>query len=376
MGMAKSQLQSLQVLRGFAALAVVVHHSVRAVTVNRPADLILPTPPILANAHLVELGASGVDVFFVLSGFLMVFIARPYVEMQKPIWDFIAHRIIRIWPLYVLITILECLLELKTAAHSGVLPFDIRPVRLLSIFFVPSFDEKGLLQPIIGPGWTLNYEFLFYACFAFILMIARKNLLSGLTALISVLFLIGMAMPKGSVAHTFLFNGVVFEFLLGAIIAQLFLQDRLPKIPAIWFFSLGAVILAGCSPWSDDSWRFFTRGLPAALVFIGMLRLSDFAGWPKPLLLLGNASYSIYLIHIIIVYPVTLHIMTASFRHRILLGWSESVAAAAAVIGALGAGVACYILIEKPLLTLCRGFYARVLPHVAPPITKKAIGAA
>jgi peptidoglycan/LPS O-acetylase OafA/YrhL len=68
--------------------------------------------------------------------------------------------------------------------------------------------------------------------------------------------------------------------------------------------------------------------------------------------------------------------MTASFRHRILLGWSESVAAAAAVIGALGAGVACYILIEKPLLTLCRRFYARVLQHVAPPITKKAIGAA
>jgi len=376
MGMAKSQLQSLQVLRGFAALAVVIHHSVRAVTVNRPPDLVLPTPAILANTHLVELGASGVDVFFVLSGFLMVFIAGPYVEKRKPIWDFIAHRIIRIWPLYVLVTILECLLELKTAAHSGVVPFDIRPVRLLSVFFVPSFDEKGLLQPIIGPGWTLNYEFLFYFCFAVVLLVMRKNLLAGLTALISVLFLVGMALPDGSVAHVFLFNGVVFEFVLGAVIGDLFLKDRLLKISGIWFFVLGAIILAGCSPWSDDSWRFFTRGLPAALVFIGMLRLSDFSAWPKPLLLLGNASYSIYLIHIIVVYPVTLHIMKASFHHGILLGWSESVAATAGVLSSIGVGVACYMLVEKPLLTLCRRFYAQILPERGSPITKKAIGAA
>ena len=152
------KLDSIQVLRAFAAICVVVHHAFLTTT-------ILTVPPvgsIVPPLWLVRLCAAGVDVFFVISGFLMAYIAGPYLSGERPVRRFLAQRVIRIWPPYLIVTLFVCahLLLSRVAAW----PFDLQPRRLASLVFVPSFNQDGQLQPIVGPGWTLNYEMLFYVC--------------------------------------------------------------------------------------------------------------------------------------------------------------------------------------------------------------------
>src|ERR1700735_2826619 len=102
--MAKRQIVSIQVLRGLAACGVVCHHAFHAVTINRPPNTILPPPLLLGNHTLVEVGSSGVDIFFVLSGFLMMYISGAYTTGGRSIWHFLSQRLIRVWPLYILAT--------------------------------------------------------------------------------------------------------------------------------------------------------------------------------------------------------------------------------------------------------------------------------
>jgi peptidoglycan/LPS O-acetylase OafA/YrhL len=89
MAIARSKIESLQALRAIAALFVVCHHAFRAVTVNVDQSLGLPAPVLLTNRTFIEIGAFGVDLFFILSGFLMILISGPYISARKPKLDFI-----------------------------------------------------------------------------------------------------------------------------------------------------------------------------------------------------------------------------------------------------------------------------------------------
>jgi peptidoglycan/LPS O-acetylase OafA/YrhL len=354
------QLDSLQVLRGFAALGVVSCHALRDVTVLKPLSIALPAAPILGDQRLAAIGAFGVDIFFILSGFLMIFIAAPYVERRKPVVDFIAHRLIRIWPLYVLATLLICAVELSHGVHDGGLPFDFRPRRLLSFMFIPSFDQSGTLQPILGPGWTLNYEMLFYGCFAAALLAGRTWLLRALAVILISLFAAGCVLPGDSVAGRFLDNSILFEFFVGAVIASAFLTNRLPAWRAEYWLAGGILLLLVLVRWPvDDGYRLVTRGVPAAMLFIGMLRLEGKVRWPRGFLVLGDASYSIYLIHISVVAFVATHVLEVVAKHgdgRI----ATPLALLLAVVAAIAAGLLCYRFIETPMLKFCRAGYRRV----------------
>lgn len=355
--MARQTLNSLQVLRGFASLAVVANHSFRAVTIYKPLGLLLPAPLLLRNDWLVEIGAFGVDIFFVLSGFLMIFISKPYVEKRKPISDFVANRLIRIWPLYALVTLLVCVLGVARAFKTHTVDFDLEPLRLLSFFFVPSFNEKNLLQPILGPGWTLNYEILFYICFAVALFVTRKWAVLGLTAILFLLFIIGFVLPPSSIGGKFLFNSILFEFVFGSFVAIAFLNDSIPSFRAEYWLIAGAISLGVLSQWPiDDGYRALTRGVPAVLIFIGMLRLEGRVAWSGFLLLLGNASYSIYLMHSIAVGLVAPKVLVLLAHHGLSIVAAE-LAAAVALVAGVTAGVICYQFVEKPVLKLCRELY-------------------
>ena len=358
-----ASIPSLQSLRAFAALAVVAHHAMRAVTVNANPALHVPEPLLLTSPAFIELGAFGVDLFFILSGFLMVYISAPYVEKRKSIGNFVLQRAIRIWPLYAVATALYFGLNVAARLSQGRdLPFDASPLRLLSFFFVPSFNASGFLQPILGVGWTLNYEICFYLVFAVALAIGRKTLLSALAVTLSAVFLLGTALPADSAAHAFLGNPILFEFLLGAAAAKLFVDGRLAVVPPLVALLAGVALLAAFA-WlpNEGYFRVLYRGIPCLLIFIGVLNLDAKIRWPDWWIHVGDASYSIYLFHIVFIYQIAGVVLSVLVAKGYVSGAAEA-AALVAFIASVTIGLIVHGLIEKPLTRFLHDLARRKKP--------------
>lgn len=350
-------LKSLQALRAFAAISVVAHHAFGPIKALKGPIL---SPPI----WLIDLGAFGVDIFFVISGFLMTFISKDYFEGNKSVGHFMAQRVIRIWPAYVIVTLLACL-ELFIRRGST-WPYDLQLHRLGSFLFIPSYDAKGWLQPIIGPGWTLNYEMLFYLCFAFTIWLGRRLALVKVSAIVGALFLLGQ-LSSHNALHDFLGNPIMFEFLFGAMIGFAAVSGRFaPTHGLVWLGgAIASLVILALLGFGEEE-RLIYYGLPAVMIFIGVLALETSVRWPGFAIFIGNASYSIYLIHILIVYRIA----KIGLFEKVGFGkWSGIVASSAATIIAVAAGLLFFLFVERPLLRLCQRSYNRLLhSNTRPPL--------
>jgi peptidoglycan/LPS O-acetylase OafA/YrhL len=341
------QLNSLQALRGIAALAVVCHHAFRAVTVHRPLAMLAPPPLLLGNPALIEISSAGVDVFFVLSGFIMHHIAASCSGGARPVVGFLAARLLRVWPLYALVNLIACAALLVGVGSDGATPYDLRPLRLASTLFVPSFNERGVLQPIVGVGWTLNYEMLFYVCFAVALAFGRRRIPGLITLLLTALYGIGTLLPPSSVSGAFLGNGIVFEFLFGVWISEWVRRTPLPFPPFLWIAVAVLGFAAAAFLPEGFGWRGATRGIPAAALLIGMLGLEARTRWPGWSVALGDASYSTYLIHTQIVYWIAVPLFPVLHAH--LTAVAPEMTAAVAICFSQAGGLLCHRWVEKPL---------------------------
>ena len=179
-------LPLIQVLRALAAVMVAAGHAqfevaglaARAGQPFTPAAW-LPWP-------------AGVDVFFVISGFIIVHAAAPLHGRANPQKLFLAHRIARVVPLYWLATTLYLALAW---ARPGLLGAGAEGPAYLaaSYLFWPMARADGAVQPLYSLGWTLNYEMAFYALFALVLPLGRRGAVLGVLALLA-----GLVVP---VAH-------------------------------------------------------------------------------------------------------------------------------------------------------------------------------
>ena len=342
------RIDALQALRAIAAISVVVHHVLLAIYKHSPDRDVLS---LSTGARWgIDLLASGVDLFFVLSGFLMFHIAGPYVLGKRSTGHFLVHRLVRVWPVYAIATTLMLLLMLYRSKGAPI--FDMQPIRLLSYLFVPSFNEIGSLQPIIGVGWTLNYEMLFYLLFALALLVRRIPLILSVAALLLSVILLARLFPEGSVIGTFAGNLILLEFLIGGMIALAHRSGHLARLPAVPTLLTGlALLLALAWVSSQDPLRFLARGVPAAIIFMGMLRLGNTVRWSRLTLLLGNASYSIYLLHILVIYEL-MYRMRFTFDRLGMLDYWVAAAIPLLSLASIVVGVAFYLMIEKPLLAM------------------------
>jgi exopolysaccharide production protein ExoZ len=364
------KIASLQVLRGVAALMVVSHHARRAVSARRPEDLVYTDFSIILS-EIIELGSVGVDLFFVLSGFLMLHIAEPYFRGQRSVFDFLLQRVVRIWPLYLVATFVALIPALATLVRTGVMGYDLTPYRLLGLVFVPTFNANGGIQPILGVGWTLSYEFLFYLAFAAILPFGRPHALVRLAAVLLALHGVGQILGSSAMGH-FLRSDLLLEFFAGGTIAILFQRGLLRFGTGAALIAAGGVLLLGSTllPASNVP-RAVAFGVPACLAFTGFLTLEGRVAWPSWLLLVGDASYALYLFHTLLLYRVANAVMRPLFAH----GHPEigMVAAfAAAVLTALVVGIGAHFAIERRLQAIIAGWLrenrnANSRKSVAPP---------
>jgi exopolysaccharide production protein ExoZ len=273
----------MQVARGVAALLVVLFHS--SLT--------------LSARHLVGIldrGGVGVDIFFVISGFVIYWTAQ-----GRPWRAFLVRRLARIVPLYWLFLTAKLGLILATGHDPTGMAND--PLYILgSYLFLPLRS----VYPLIGAGWTLNFEMYFYLVAAVMLgLLPSRRFAIGVTLYMVVTVSIGgLVHNRVSVADvplSSLLNPLCLEFVAGLWIARRLVEGR--RWPAwLSMLTIGiAVIAIGMGP-ADlhyTPWRAVYWGIPATLIILGLVQLEPVIGfrrWTLPLLV-GDASYSIYLAH-------------------------------------------------------------------------------
>jgi peptidoglycan/LPS O-acetylase OafA/YrhL len=285
---APSNFLTIQALRAIAALLVVAYHAfdMWGARVNS-------TAPGVSWTN----GAAGVDIFFIISGFVMVVSSRRIASHPHSWWAFIQHRIVRIVPLYWLLTTAKLVLVFFFAdlALRSSLDFDYVA---RSFLFFPVVDGAGHFRPLLPVGWTLTYEFLFYLLFALALAL-RVDVLRVLVPGLGLFGVVALFRAESWPAWTILFNTIVIEFIFGVLLAKLTLRGwRLPAGVASGLVVTGfALILV--VPEGSESLRTLTWGFPALAIVSGAVSLESRAAiaLPRWLLGLGDASYSIYLTH-------------------------------------------------------------------------------
>lgn len=282
-------MNSLQVFRGLAALAVVAHHA--ALSTNAFVEL-MPSDVY----SLFEYGALGVDFFFVLSGFIITWAHFDVSHGKHAINSYLVKRVARIFPAYLPVGV--AMLMLYTLMPNLSAAGGARNISVISsIFLVPSSGS-----PALSVAWTLVHEVLFYGVFA-VYFFSRKIFVVGLVCwVLAILFARESALHASWLRYPLsLLN---LEFLIGGGAAWLIKAKdvRIARVHSHWFILLGIlfalVALTQLDPRSVDAARILFAGALALLVVGFATRdLRQKTHWPGALLILGNASYSIYLVH-------------------------------------------------------------------------------
>lgn len=311
---------SIQHLRGMAALSVALFHACQWSQIN------------------FATGQAGVDVFFVISGFVMW--TTTSGAPVRPL-AFLRRRLVRVAPLYWVITL---------ALAAGVMLFPARfpdlvvtPGHLLlSVAFVQHMNPAGQPFPLLAPGWTLNYEAVFYLAFGALLWLPAARRMFALTVTLLVLALAGFAWPP---AYQMLLNPLFLEFLAGVWLGRMAQLQLLPDRSLGWLLfggGIGLFVTIQMLNMDWDLWRPMVWGAPAAMLVAGAVSIEADGGWkPVPgLRTLGDASYSIYLVHTLTIGALAMTIGA----------WNPLVFIPLAMIVAVVSGLVCWRFLEQPML--------------------------
>ena len=338
------RFDSIQTLRGIAAVLVVLEH-----------------------VRFFNRGAFGVDIFFCISGFMIM------LTTQKNTDYFFRKRLLRIVPFYYLMTFVTyaCLIFLpglfeQTSAAPQFL--------VKSLLFIPFDIGGGVLQPLLRIGWTVNCEMFFYLLFGISLRISRRYRGLVCSALLCALTLAGIFIPSSFAPFSFYSSPVMLEFTLGILVFyaakglyRLHCGGRLPNWlwPPCLFLSVG---LFACLIWSKHHInvlglrRVLYWGLPAAVIVLAFFLCGLQVRMPKWSVLLGNISFSIYLVHY---YPILfIDRKVCSFE---TLSLSSLMGAAVSLLFVLLLSWAAWYVVEKRFTGWLRGKIIHAAPEAAHP---------
>lgn len=296
----KPMIQRLQALRFIAAALVLTGHVLM--------EMLQHEMKLGAITPLVDFPwGVGVDIFFLISGFIISHSALDNPRSLTSARKFILQRLIRIWPTYAMFTALMMVAVLLVPAFLAHNVLTLSYV-IASFLFIPMPRPDDLrMFPVLGQGWTLNYEMFFYLAFTMALLLPVKLRAPVLWIGGISLILLGqyVALPQ---PLAFYADPIVGEFLLGILLSVM--MKRLPAMPN---GARLAIILAPVALFllnsGDELPRIVSLGIPAFLLVGGVLFLGEKgerllgASW---LVLLGNASYALYLSHTFAVNAVLL----------------------------------------------------------------------
>ncbi|MEZ0483583.1 acyltransferase family protein [Fibrella aquatica] len=348
---ARQQLQTIQAVRGVAALTVVAFHLTQFVDGKYGEALWF---------GLFERGFAGVDLFFVISGFVIVYTSQAYIGRPDTLRTYLTKRAIRVYPIYwltiALMTLLMAISLWLRPDGVGKVIADRWP-GLDTILLTPHHHALNIVS------WSLSHELFFYLLFA-CLIVSRKLWVIPAFFLVGTLY---MALTKqeyidgqSTVWAYFWFNPLNAEFALGALIGYGFIHHKASKWEGISAALLGLVWLYsfGDTPNEFFGERLLHYGVASLLLLIAVLTY-EYIRHPKLpqwIISTGDASYLIYLIHTPFLLPFT-RLLTRAFPTYSAIG--VPLACFALVIVVTYLSILTHRLVEKPLM---RYLSARLLP--------------
>lgn len=317
------KLVGIQYLRGFAAIAVLLYH--------------------VGDQHKFpfEVGAAGVDIFFVISGFIIwSTTSRSDVSMPDYFWK----RFARVFPLYWIVLGITFV-----SAHARPAFFYNHDASienfLRSLVLLPRLKD-GAFHPVVVQGWTLSYEVFFYCLLGVLMAVGLRLRLIGTCATLLVFVAIGQMFDLGYIGA--FAAPIVLEFAAGVLIAYAASRLKFSRSVTVVTLSLAIVGFVAAETLLVDWPRVLKWGVPAALLVIAAVGLEPwFRKHPvRMLVYFGDASYSIYLWHVwvgIMMTGVLLRLPIPALLHP-----------AVQAVMMLLASCLLYRFIEKPLLALFR----------------------
>ena len=341
-------LRSIQILRAVAACLVVFGH-----VLHETIEIAARSGRLPLHVDLIDWGI-GVDIFFVISGFIMMYTSAELFGQPGATRTFLTRRIVRIVPLYWVIT--AGLVAIYLVAPKALnVPIEGWRSVVTSFFFIPDLRANGEVRPIMALGWTLNYEMFFYAVFAVCLMAPLRRAAVCLAGFFVGISVLGATIRFPSIALTYWTDSIVLEFLFGALLALGCRAQLAIRPAAAWMLiALGvasAVILGPSWGMNEILPRSICGGLPATLIVAAAAlgpRLPA-SRIVTPLVVLGDASYSLYLTHPFALRPLR-NVWMALDGGALPFGLYAVICLPVAIVAALMV----YRWIEKPITDALR----------------------
>ncbi|HWE99918.1 MAG TPA: acyltransferase [Caulobacteraceae bacterium] len=331
-------LKSLQAGRGLAALAVAGFHLTGLYA-------LLPSMRGSIFAAAFRHGNTGVDFFFVLSGFIIMLAHGKDIGQPSRLRSYIRNRIVRVYPIYWFYTAVVVL-----AAVAGISAIGL-PANTHGWFSAFSLVRTSGDRPPLSVAWTLFYEVAFYGIFG-VLVASRKTGLVVMAIWLAAIAIVHARLGENSVAGVWV-SLVCLNFFLG--IAACWAHTRMNR-PTAWVSLIGGVVALGTALAMAD------RGLSPAILgssvalscgfaIAGAASLERGRNWVLgPAAALGNASYTLYLVHVHFQSPLLKAMLRIPFVTR--LNPDVIFAFVLGVTALVSYGL--YLGVEKPLVQALR----------------------
>ncbi len=352
----KKRIVNIQALRGAATLLVVLYHLMETEHKFAQGDSISPS--------FMRICATSVDMFFIISGFVLVTVSTGKFQKIGETLHFFYNRITRVYSLYWFYTVLLLVYFLLPPEMFS------RPrqdINLFKSFLLLPQDN----MPLLVVAWTLVYELYYYFIFGLLLFFAEKHLIKllllwAMAVVIGRIFLHDIVNPNTCATMNVITHPLTLEFIIGCIMAKMVFAGT--RTMGLVLFIIGILMLPINHILSADmameGWdRLFFYGLPSTLIVYGAIaaELESNFMFPKFMQTLGDASYSMYLSHYIVLpiigrlWPLVLSRFNISGEGQI----DNIIASVIMLVVSIAAGIISFRLIENPMLSFFRKFDIR-----------------
>ncbi|MEP8956111.1 acyltransferase [Enterobacter mori] len=339
-----NKLYSIQILRGLAAVAVVIDHVTHYMHKSFSGE------SWLFSSNIYNVGGLGVDLFFCISGFIMVITTYNKPNGFSQSVSFLKKRFVRIYPTYWFYCILTLALPFILYGKTDLISKYDSLFLLQSFLLLPAKIAENSFSPFLGQGWTLQYELYFYIAFALALLVCRGwKVIVLCSSMIIALLVISKHTVFNEYINYLVSNTIVIDFIMGMIAANIYISlsckgVSIPPIIGCIALFVTVLLISFNVIYKSPIDRVILFGIPSFFIvtLFSLVSIDHEKLINKFLVQLGEASYTIYLAHMIFIWT--------AMKYTQSIGWINADLAIVAIVSIICLiSYIMYMVIERNL---------------------------